>query len=208
IGRLARSFDAMAARVDGTHAELQRRFREAQALAAELELANARLQAAIGDAENARTDAQQASRAKSEFLATMSHEIRTPINAIIGYTDLLDLRIAGDLTDQQHNYVERIRMSSEHLTSVVNDVLDFAKIESGQMRIGREVRPARVSIDGAVTMLQAKASEKKIRITVKAPVETVYLGDAQRVQQVLLNLLSNALKFTQPGGRVTIECDH
>ena len=208
IGRLARSFDAMAARVDATHAELQRRFREAQALAAELELANARLQAAIRDAEHARTDAQQASRAKSEFLATMSHEIRTPINAIVGYTDLLDLGIAGALNEQQNNYVDRIRMSSEHLTSVVNDVLDFAKIESGQMRIGREVRSVRVSIDSAVTMLQAKASEKKIRVAVAAPIDAVYLGDTQRVQQILLNLLSNALKFTQPGGSVAIECEH
>ena len=208
IGRLARSFDAMAARVDGTHAELERRFREAQALAGELELANARLHAAIRDAENARTDAQHASSAKSEFLATMSHEIRTPINAIIGYTDLLDLRIGGTLTEQQQNYVARIRMSSEHLTSVVNDVLDFAKIESGQMRISRDVRAARASIDSAVSMLQARANEKNIRVTVAGAVEAVFLGDAQRVQQILLNLLSNAIKFTPAGGTVAVECDY
>jgi signal transduction histidine kinase len=207
IGRLARSFDAMATRVDGTHAELKRRYREAQSLAAELELANARLHAAIRDAESARADAQQASSAKSEFLATMSHEIRTPINAIIGYTDLLDLRLGGSLTEQQQNYIHRIRLSSEHLTSVVNDVLDFAKIESGQMRIAREVRSARASIDDAVSMLQGRANEKNIRVMVAGPVEAVFLGDAQRVQQILLNLLSNALKFTPDEGRVGIECE-
>ncbi|HEX2167049.1 MAG TPA: ATP-binding protein [Longimicrobiales bacterium] len=99
-------------------------------------------------------------------------------------------------------------MSSEHLTSVVNDVLDFAKIESGQMRISRDVQSARASIDSAISMLQARASEKKIRVTVSSAIEAVFLGDAQRVQQILLNLLSNALKFTPERGSVVITCEH
>ncbi|HEX6307564.1 MAG TPA: ATP-binding protein [Longimicrobiales bacterium] len=207
IGRLAGSFDAMAERIESTHAELKRRFREAQQLAGELELANARLHAAIRDAEIARAHAQQASRAKSEFLATMSHEIRTPINAIVGYADLLDLRIAGPLSDDQQNYIQRIRLSSEHLISVVNDVLDFAKMESGQLRLRSEVRDARPVIEDAVSILHARAEARRIRIRTACPAGANFLGDSHRVQQVLLNLLSNALKFTHEGGSVSVVCE-
>jgi signal transduction histidine kinase len=207
IGRLARSFDAMAARVDDTHAQLEQRFRHAQSLAAELELANARLHHAIADADTARRDAQQASTAKSEFLATMSHEIRTPINAIIGYTDLMDMRLPGPLTREQEEYVQRIRLSGEHLISVVNDVLDFAKIESGQMRISREPTSARAVIDAAVAMLQARARTRHIELHVDAAPGLLFLGDAQRAQQILLNLLSNALKFTAERGSVFLSSE-
>lgn len=207
IGRLARSFDAMAAHIDRTHGQLEQRFRQSQSLAAELELANSRLQQAIQEAELARSDAQHASTAKSEFLATMSHEIRTPINAIIGYTDLLDMKLPGPLTREQEDYVGRIRISGEHLISLVNDVLDFAKIESGQMRIAREPVAARHVIDAAVSMLQGPARARRIRLSVHGNVDLPFSGDAQRTQQILLNLLSNALKFTPERGSVEIICE-
>ncbi|HUF50884.1 MAG TPA: ATP-binding protein [Longimicrobiales bacterium] len=206
IGRVARSFDDMADRIDESHAQLAFQFREARTLARELENTNTLLNRAVSDAENARLEAQLANRAKSEFLATMSHEIRTPINAVVGYTDLMDVEVAGPLTPQQRDYVERIRRSAEHLTSLVNDVLDFAKVESGQMRIRRDLVAAPAVIDAAVSMIQNTAHARNIQLTRDCPPATPFVGDAQRVQQILLNLLSNAVKFTDAGGHVRIGC--
>jgi signal transduction histidine kinase len=207
IGQLARSFDQMVAHVESTHHQLDERYREARALTVQLEAANSKLQHAVTDLEQAQLEAQQASRAKSEFLATMSHEIRTPINAVIGYADLMEAGLAGDLSEQQQNYLLRIRRSSEHLVAVVNDVLDFAKIESGQMRVLRESRSAALSIESAVGMMQGRALSKGVTLSVHCPADSIFLGDAQRLQQILLNLLSNALKFTEQGGRVSVSCE-
>ena len=193
IGRLASSFDAMAGHVDATHDELARRFAHVQALAGEL--------------ETARVEALQANSAKSDFLATMSHEIRTPINAVIGYTDLLEAGVAGQLEPAQQAYVERIRLSSEHLITVVNDVLDFAKIESGQMRMAPEMHRAVDTIGGAIDILHARAVARGIDLHTECAAGLRYYGDDHRVQQVLLNLLSNALKFSPADERVSIRCD-
>ena len=207
IGRLAGSFDGMLQHIEASHDELGRRFEHAQALAVELERANQRLQSAMVDANTARTEAQQANRAKDEFLATMSHEIRTPINAMIGYTDLLDIGVAGPMQPRQQEFIERIRVSGQHLIAIVNDVLDFAKIESGQMRLERTVRPLDSTIQAAVSMLEARARARNISMDVHCVEDAAFVGDSRRVQQVLLNLLSNAVKFTEPGGRITIRCD-
>ncbi|MEX1181778.1 MAG: ATP-binding protein [Gemmatimonadota bacterium] len=207
IGRVAHSFDTMAAQFQATHAEIGRRYEQAQQLAAELERANARLTEAIRDADAARTEAQQASHAKSEFLATMSHEIRTPINAVVGYTDLMEMGLPGPLTAKQREYILRIRRSGELLTSVVNDVLDFAKIESGQMRIQQEPGMLAREIGDAVSLLKGRAAARRITVHVACEERYRYIGDAQRVQQILLNLLSNAIKFTEEGGSVSIDCD-
>jgi signal transduction histidine kinase len=206
IGRVARSFDAMADRIDESHAQLAQQFKEARALTLELENTNALLNTAVRDADAARLDAQNANRAKSEFLATMSHEIRTPINAVVGYTDLMQIELPGPLTDQQRDYVERIRQSAEHLTSLVNDVLDFAKVESGQMRIARDRLSARTTVANSIAMLQSTAAVRRINLTCDCPGDQPFLGDTQRVQQILLNLLSNAIKFSDPGGSVRVLC--
>jgi signal transduction histidine kinase len=207
IGRLATSFDTMLEQIDGSHAELGRRFEHAQILAVELETANQRLQTAIMEAETARVEAQEANSAKSAFLATMSHEIRTPINAMIGYTDLLETGVAGELPPRQQEYVERIRISGQHLIAIVNDVLDFAKIESGQLRLHREQNSARGVIEAAVNMFEARARARSVTVDVRCAADLSYYGDSRRVQQVLLNLLSNAIKFTGPGGWVRIGCE-
>jgi PAS domain S-box-containing protein len=154
--------------------------------------------------ELARAAAEEANRAKSQFLANMSHEVRTPINAITGYAELLELEIGGSLTRQQRYQVERIRASSQHLLTLVNEVLDLAKVESGQMTVQRERIPAAEVLADALALVQPLAVRRGLRLhdhAAGAP-DAAFLGDGDRVRQILVNLLSNAVKFTEPGGSV------
>jgi signal transduction histidine kinase len=155
-----------------------------------------------------RLEAEAASSAKSDFLAKMSHEIRTPINAMMGYAELLEMGISGPTTDAQARQLARIRASGEHLTSLVNEILDLAKIEAGRM----SVEPTRGSIvdavDASLVLIRPQAAAKGVQLvnSGEAAAAPEYLGDPQRVQQILTNLLSNAVKFTPSGGSVRIEC--
>ncbi len=153
-----------------------------------------------------RLEAEAASSAKSDFLAKMSHEIRTPINAMLGYAELLEMGITGPVTDGQAKYLARIRSSGDHLTSLVNEILDLAKIEAGRMDVEPSVEPASEAIEGAIGLIRPQAAAKSVQVSNRTPADTTphYLGDPQRVQQILTNLLSNAVKFTAAGGLVTI----
>ena len=146
----------------------------------------------------ARRTAEEATRAKAEFLATMSHEIRTPMNAVIGMTTLLR---DTPLTAEQRDSVDTIQSSGEHLLTVINDILDFSKIESGKLVLESAPFSLAACVAAAVRLLAARAAEKKIALdtTIAPGTPANVLGDVTRLRQILVNLLSNAVKFTDHG---------
>ena len=153
-------------------------------------------------------EVETASREKSTFLATLSHEIRTPVTAIVGYADLLETGIGGPLTTAQRSYVDRLRASTGHLLSLVEGVLDLAKVEAGRVTLDLRPWPAHDVVEDALSMVRPQAEARGLQLThgcasVEAPVAT---GDRHRVRQVLVNLLANAIRFTPDGGTVSVRC--
>jgi PAS domain S-box-containing protein len=165
---------------------------------------------ARAEAETARAAAEEANRAKSEFLATMSHELRTPLNAIAGYAELLEMGLHGPLTAEQRQSIIRIQRSQVHLTGLINEVLSYARLESGMVTY--DVRPIVLAdvVATAVTLVEPQRAAKRIALEVRDPARAGgsairALADSEKVQQIMLNLLSNALKFTPESGRVEID---
>jgi PAS domain S-box-containing protein len=154
-----------------------------------------------------RAEAEAANRAKADFLASMSHELRTPLNAIGGYVELLDLGIHGPLTDAQRQALTRVTANQRHLLTLINDVLAFAKLEAGQVEFdlaALEVRDLLASVEPLVGPL---AQLKGLALSVHECDPALHLvGDRERVRQILLNLVSNAIKFTPEGGWVRLRC--
>lgn len=149
----------------------------------------------------ARKEAEDATRLKSEFLATMSHELRTPLNAIIGYTEIQLAGMTGELTAEQRDYQTRVLANADHLLGLINDVLDISKIEAGRLELVRKPFSIQQWMDEVVAQTQALALEKNLaydaHLDPRLPERII--GDAARIKQVALNLLSNAFKFTDHG---------
>ena len=155
----------------------------------------------------ARAEAEAASQAKSDFLATMSHELRTPLNAVLGYAELLDLGISGTLSQEQRKQIHRIRDSARHLLGLVNEVLDLAKVEAGRLTVQNDAVRAVASVEAALLVVQPIAEARRIVLSSRCDDSgIVYEGDEERVTQIVINLLSNAVKFTLPGGKIDVSC--
>jgi PAS domain S-box-containing protein len=152
-------------------------------------------------------EVEASNTAKSDFLTAMSHELRTPLNAIGGYTDLLSLGLGGPITSEQVEYLERIRRSQQHLMGIITDLLNFSRIEAGQLTYAINPLPLARVVDTVMPMVEPQATAKGVTLSRGAcsPGWTA-LGDSAKVDQILLNLLSNAIKFTRSGGRVSVEC--
>jgi PAS domain S-box-containing protein len=153
----------------------------------------------------AKVAAENANRIKSEFLANMSHELRTPLNSIIGFSDMLLDEIPGEINDKQSQYIYNISQSGKHLLNIINEILDISKIESGKMKLYKE----KVALDEVYTELYSTikhlADKKNIDIKISLDSEENYVSaDRAKLKQILFNLTSNAIKFTENGGDVII----
>jgi PAS domain S-box-containing protein len=150
--------------------------------------------------------ADEANRAKGEFLAAMSHELRTPLNAIGGYTDLLVMGVRGSVTQEQVDDLQRIKRSQQHLLGIINDILNFSRMEAGQITYEYSAVPLSSVIESVGHMIEPQAAAKDLKLVVQScPPNVVAWADKSKVEQILLNLLANAVKFTNEGA-VTLNC--
>jgi signal transduction histidine kinase len=176
----------------------------------ELEATKVALEKASADLSGALDAAEAGSKSKSAFLASMSHELRTPLNAVIGFSETMQMETFGPLGSPRYkDYMNDIHDSGIHLLSLINDILDIARFDAGQAELHDEVFDPAAKVADTVRMLSGQAAKAGVSLVVDLAENLPTLnGDKRRIRQVLLNLLSNALKFTPPGGTVTVRAFH
>jgi PAS domain S-box-containing protein len=163
-------------------------------------------QRAVDDARRLAA-AEASSRAKSEFLASMSHELRTPLNAIGGFAELLSMGVHGPITPEQARDLDRITASQRHLLIIINDILNYSRVEAGRLEYARAPVVLDHAVAEVVAMVQPQTVTRGVTLDTVTPERPVVAcADGTKVEQVLLNLLSNAIKFTPAGGRITVTC--
>lgn len=219
VARLAEAFERMAHRVEDALAtaeraradaeaqkheavalaeELEQQVEETQSLSEELEQSNEQLQQSVIQAETA-------NKAKFDFLARMSHELRTPLNAIGGYVQLLDMQVAGPVVDEQREYLARIARAGGVLLGRINDILNFAKIDSGTLVYALRTVAVHDALTEAIGVVQPLLAHRVLTYDhASADRGVTVMADREKLEQILLNLLSNAAKFTSPGGRIAV----
>jgi Signal transduction histidine kinase len=226
--RAAEHAEALASALDMVRGQLQRALAEAERRRREIEIANEQLQdqaieletqaaelmaqretlqEANDELDRARRAAVDANSAKSEFLATMSHELRTPLNAIGGHLQLIQLGIYGPVTPEQQTALLRIDRNQRHLLGLINDVLNFARIEARRLEYHIDTLCVEELVADLAPMIEPQIRAKGQHFEVYLPDRSLRVrGDREKLQQILLNLLSNSVKFTEAGGRITLEC--
>ncbi len=180
--------------------------RKQRTIIAELQRSRGQSQALARRFAEEKAKAERASNAKSVFLASMSHELRTPLNAINGFSEMIAKEVYGELGDKRYKgYAEDILESGQHLLDMINDILDMAKIEAGKMQISRRLIDPSDAVDSAVRLIRRRASDKKVTLSFDPDDELPEIqGDHLAIKQMTLNLISNAIKFTDEGGRIMV----
>jgi PAS domain S-box-containing protein len=184
--------------------QLQEQAAELELQQDELQLAYDRLLAQTKELERARGAANEANEAKSQFLSTMSHELRTPLNAIGGYVQLMEMEVQGPITDAQRQSLDRIARSHRHLLRLVNDVLDLSRIEAGRMEYRIEEVDLPSMVSSVVPMVEPQLAQAGLTLDTAVDATLGARADREKTQQILINLLTNAVKFTPRGGRIAV----
>ena len=154
----------------------------------------------------AKVTAEDASRAKSEFLSTMSHELRTPLNAIIGFSEILKAQSFGPLNDKQKEYITDVWESGKYLLTLINDILDLSKVEAGKMTLQQEEFNLQTVLPNCLVMIKERALYRGMEISMDIDKSIGFIvADERKLKQIIYNLLSNAVKFTPEGGRIGLE---
>jgi two-component system cell cycle sensor histidine kinase PleC len=193
-------------RADGGGGETGLRIAEAAALRARLAAAAGEFRAAQRSLRQQLDEAIYANQAKADFLANMSHELRTPLNAIIGFAEFLQIRVGRTLPERERAYLDDIVQAAFHLLSIIQEILDFSRLEAGKLAVQEETTRLADIVDAAVRLVRKQAEAKRIALSENLDAATHLACDPTKIRQICANLVTNAIKFTPAGGRVDVWC--